>query len=638
MQALTEASVKPDPDLRPAAALAVGVVGHRGIGTTGEAAARVLETLAELFRTLADATRDAARSGQAFFADGPPALRLVCTMSNGADLLAAKAAVAGGAELVCVLPFAREIYRTDFSDAAAAGLADTLIGAAKSRLELPGTRDEGARAYERASDVILSNCDLLIAVWDGERASGRAGTGDAVEVGLANGLPILIVDPTKPGPVQLLLRGADEPLRVGASDLERQVLTRELAARVVSSSLLPPAGVTKRQGYLDLLDEPVGSFAWRPEYGLLLRLFSPAPSIAPPPPLAAEAIAEDTAPTDPALDARLARLDLTRERIEQLAARYGGLRRSSLVSSYFVLIIVACVSGFVGILFPALSEITIAIQLAAAGLVALDHALGRWHRWRARWMDYRSLAERLRVLRLLQPFGVARPSDRALPHRAKRSWPDWYITRHARMVGLPDAAIGAGELAAIARALADVELPAQIAYHRRTFRQLGVLERRLSSSSNIALSASILVAGGLLIARQWGEGPGGRDWAPVANLLLAILPAAMNAVQGIRSETDLIRLVERSATTAAALVRLRRSVLAPPLTYDRVARALTLASVLMADELTEWRMVNESRRSRHKRRQALRRVFWKRMLRLALPRAFWRLMVRLKLPSLEPGA
>lgn len=635
MQAATEAGVKPDPDFRPVATVAVGAVGHRSIGIAGEAAEQVLETLTELFRMLADAVRESARIGGPFFADAPPTLRLVGMMSNGADLLAGKAASAAGAEIVCVLPFALETYRADFPDAASARLADTLIATAKSRLELPGTREEGARAYERANDVILSNCDLLIAVWDGARASGRAGTGDVVEAALANGMTVLVVDPAQPRRVQLLVRGPDEPLRIGATDLERRALTRDLVARIVGSVLQPPVGITRRRGYLDFLAEPARSIAWRPEYGLLLRLLSPPRPVAPPKPLGV-ADPADMPPIDPLLEARLAKLDHVRERAGQLAARYGRLRRSSLVSSYFVLITVACVSGFVGILVPALSETTIAIQLAAAGLVALDHGVGRWRRWRERWMDYRSLAERLRVLRLLQPFGVARPSDRALPYRAKPSWTDWYITRTARMVGLPDIVIGPQELAATVRALADIEIPEQIAYHRSTFRQLGILERRLSSSSNVTLAASILAAGSLLIAKQWGAGE--RDWAPIASLLLAIFPAAMNAVQGIRSETDLIRLVERSATTAAALVRLRRSVLDPPLTYDRVARSLTLASVLMADELTEWRMVNESRRSRHKRRQALRRVFWKRVLRLALPRAFWRWMVRLKLPSLEPGA
>jgi hypothetical protein len=44
-----------------------------------------------------------------------------------------------------------------------------------------------------------------------------------------------------------------------------------------------------------------------------------------------------------------------------------------------------------------------------------------------------------------------------------------------------------------------------------------------------------------------------------------------------------------------------------PLTYDRVAVAANRTAEIMANELSEWRFVLESRRTRTKRRQGLAR-------------------------------
>jgi hypothetical protein len=86
-------------------------------------------------------------------------------------------------------------------------------------------------------------------------------------------------------------------------------------------------------------------------------------------------------------------------------------------------------------------------------------------------------------------------------------------------------------------------------------------------------------------------------------VLLAILPATMTSLNGLRVDADLGRLVERSAQTIALLFRVRRSILASPRDYDHVAANMQRLAAIMMTELEEWRFVIESRRARRAEHQ-----------------------------------
>lgn len=50
-------------------------------------------------------------------------------------------------------------------------------------------------SYLGASEHVLSMVELMMAVWDGQPADGRGGTGDDVERARALGLPVIVVWP-----------------------------------------------------------------------------------------------------------------------------------------------------------------------------------------------------------------------------------------------------------------------------------------------------------------------------------------------------------------------------------------------------------------------------------------------------------
>ena len=158
------------------------------------------------------------------------ALRVVSPLAAGADQIVAEAAVSRGFELDVVLPFAEADYRRDFDlidDAALRALAiarfDTLLDKAEGRvLVLDGERHTEAdkevaalapnepqsdslrakfgdrvNAYEATGRIVVRNCDLQIAIWDGLPGKGRGGTADIVRYCAQYGGPVWLISPTK---------------------------------------------------------------------------------------------------------------------------------------------------------------------------------------------------------------------------------------------------------------------------------------------------------------------------------------------------------------------------------------------------------------------------------------------------------
>ena len=518
--------------------------------------------------------------------------------AEGADLLGAQAAQAAGSAIVCVSPFPLDEYQRDFSSPAAVAALRSLFESANAHLTLPGERTEGARSYERANEIILANIDLLVAIWDGQRASGRAGTGDVVQSAIFRRIPVIVIAPDEPSQPTLLTAPDEEELANPiALDLARKPLN---LAGLVSQILSPPQGRRARQSLIDLLEEKNDYRSIRFEYPLLLKVFGVGGIVK----TGTEARATLEAQSTPAMAslpwhlAPQSQLLGDLGRIDSLANHYGRLYRSSTASEFLLTILAALFSAVAFVLFPFIAGVSVIVQVLVNGLVLLDSTTRTTQRWQERWLDYRVIAERLRCLRFLHPLGFGFPADAAPFRRYRESWVEWYLRRYARALDPPHGTIGAGEVARLANQLAESEIPEQLKYHRATFRQVGLLDRRLSAAARVALASAIVVAGLYGISAYYFGGVAHVSWKPVAIVLFFVLPAMAAAFNGIRAAADLVRLTERSAAMAAALARLRRVILSTPMNYDRLEVAAIRVAKIMGDELGEWRFVLESRRVR----------------------------------------
>lgn len=166
--------------------LRVGITGHIGLdpARTGE---------------LADGIAAAAAFIEAMYPDRN--LTVFSPLAVGADRLVARHLLnREGASLTAVLPLPAEDYIDDFgssddhrADYAGAELRREfrhwLAARAEEIIEMPPAATRNA-AYEQAGLYIAVNCDVLVAVWDGEPAQGQGGTGMVVAKALEKNKPV----------------------------------------------------------------------------------------------------------------------------------------------------------------------------------------------------------------------------------------------------------------------------------------------------------------------------------------------------------------------------------------------------------------------------------------------------------------
>jgi hypothetical protein len=172
----------------------IGVTGHRILMETGKVAEGIEEALAMIQ-----------------YAYGEQPLAVLSSLAEGADRLVVEAALKKpDSSLVAIIPFNMEDYITDFGEIGSPSRTefDLLLNKASEVVGLPGAaaRDEG---YAQGGDYAVDNCDVLIAVWDGQEAQGRGGTGEMVARARSQGKPVLIVRAGNRRP------GTQEPTTLG---------------------------------------------------------------------------------------------------------------------------------------------------------------------------------------------------------------------------------------------------------------------------------------------------------------------------------------------------------------------------------------------------------------------------------------
>lgn len=115
---------------------------------------------------------------------------IVSPLAEGADRIVAKYAIENfKAKLIAPIPFKIEEYKKDFNDKSKKEF-DEILGQVKP-IELssfenkdkyePIYDDKRNNLYRKCGEYVVDNCDILIAIWDGQEAKGIGGTAQIVE-------------------------------------------------------------------------------------------------------------------------------------------------------------------------------------------------------------------------------------------------------------------------------------------------------------------------------------------------------------------------------------------------------------------------------------------------------------------------
>lgn len=149
----------------------VGVTGHQALPPA--AAALVRARLLDVFPSADD-------------------VLVICSLAVGADTLVAEQMLHSGAQLRVIVPC--DGYEATFKDDASLRQYKSLLAEASS-VELLPFSAPSERAFLAAGRKVADECDLLLAVWDGQPARGLGGTADVVNHARSSGKEVEVVWP-----------------------------------------------------------------------------------------------------------------------------------------------------------------------------------------------------------------------------------------------------------------------------------------------------------------------------------------------------------------------------------------------------------------------------------------------------------
>jgi hypothetical protein len=156
--------------------LVVAVTGHRDL--LAEEIPAIRETVRDFLAGLKER-------------HGDRALRVMTALAEGADRLVAEEAMSLGIELIVLLPMPVAVYARDFEAEGSAAEFDSLLRQAAEVYELPlpegvaqdelsRSAEARARQYAQLGIFLCAHCHILLALWDGKPSSELGGTGQIV--------------------------------------------------------------------------------------------------------------------------------------------------------------------------------------------------------------------------------------------------------------------------------------------------------------------------------------------------------------------------------------------------------------------------------------------------------------------------
>ncbi|MGZ3266840.1 MAG: hypothetical protein ACXU7X_01345 [Croceibacterium sp.] len=558
------------PAPHPALGYSIGIVGHRRdrIEDVEAVSNRIRETIATVEGSLAQS------GASGLYPAGRKPLRLVSALAEGADRLAASVALEAGVKLEVVLPFVASEYRKDFADEASREEFDRLLGRAATVMVLDGNADDRTRAYEAAGLVLLSNCDLLVAVWDGGPGRGRGGTREVIGEAARRWIPIVVIDPA----------GAAAKVRSAGSGAGPQRLddVPELPLGALSDLIVAEVGFD---------DGPEAAALWFREaepprepiihgaYPLLLKLAGVGPKRRPRTARKADSPAEPVADPTSLRDA-FAWWD-------QVAIQAAQAFRSAVIVN-FSLAALAVVLAATSLLVGQAKWIFVLAEVITILLLTANTAGAGRRRWQERWLESREVAELLRVCSMLRQVGIGR----GIVDPGQGGMLGWYAGAYARSgtlehVDLSDAAVAGAPLVD--------EVRGQAEWNAATSRRMHLAARRIERFGEVLFAAVLVAAVGWLVLYFFVP----QTAFALRYVLTAItagFPALATASYGIRIILDFEGIAQRTGRIGSGLDALlvRWATEAP--SAARLQEFARNAADIMLGDIAAWRLLTEGRR------------------------------------------
>ncbi len=483
-------SIRGAPEGIPAIPLLVGVVGHRDL--VPDEIPFIRGAASALLRALRDAQPDVP-------------IKLLSAQAEGADLVVAEVALQLGIGIIALLPFAEAQCRSELTGDAARTAFDRTMEIAEKLSLAPGPgmhsglahqlAEQRDRQFERAGELIAQHCSLLIAVWDGVETEHRAGT--ARTVARRRGRDGNAAAARAHAPLEGLFASADNDLMYEIRCSRLGIGGERTGAG--AASVIGFVGGEKAFGGIDRGIPPLlaTQLARTAEFNRDAREFGTSIAAQGRPLLAG---------SDPAVADPLSFLSSLFRTSDWLALHFARCFRRALalrfglwaLMAYLLLAFKHAPDGVRGLVIIA----AVLLVFALGWLLAFA---ARRRSWDRRYLDYRALAEGLRVDFYWELSGVRARFDYAFAHEGflhKQDAQIEWMRAAMRCVNLqcamfPRTTVSNGFEQAIAAWLGDPGIArgsGQLLYYRQ---RTAALERRLRVAKQIS---RLMLTSGLALA------------------------------------------------------------------------------------------------------------------------------------------
>ncbi len=598
---------------KPVFALSVGVVGHRPdrLPKDKDAYDRIEAEVSRVLKEISREARVVCDRYAEFFTSGSQSrldLSLVTALAEGADTIAAKAIVPGAYVIDTVLPFEQTNYANDFKGKALTDF-ENLYKSARSKLVLPGVRDlpprnddpAAKKAYEAAGLTVISNCDIVLTVWDGGESGGQGGTTDMLMAAGGLGVPIIHIDANGKNQTLLKWSGLDRfPVQADKLDGLPAKPFDDGLPHVMDELVRPPDTEAECKGLRRHLKEKFKSLHLYLAFPLLMLFtFVRLPAASHWRPESLKALSDKFFDLLSPLGGErtlLACIVTAHSWADAIGLHFAQVFRSAFVVNFF-LAAFAVAMALLSLLTP--EEWPIKVEIGLIFIVAVNTGLGQWNYWHNRWIEPREVAERLRVASMLWILGV-RP--RAFSGE-EPAWTGWYARAMVRAQTQRTCCFDRPTIDNARAAIVNI-LHDQCGYHTSNARRMKRLERHLEWTGFLLFGLTVLVAIDHLFFHEALLGcllatiSGHADHAftnRLAILLSAVLPTFATATYGIRVIGDFEGIARRSERSHESLKNYIAALRQDPPDLDVLRRRVRAAGEAMLGDLSSWRLAADSR-------------------------------------------
>jgi hypothetical protein len=366
-------------------------------------------------------------------------LTLLCSLAEGADRLGARVALRLGVSLVVPLPLPPEQYERDFARPGSRAEFASLLERAQDAFCVdvpPGCPRE--HAYARAAAYVAQRSQLVVALWDGRPPAGQAGTASLVHFALEG-----------------VAEGYGEP-KSPLDAAERRPVVHIVTPRPESAAAAGP-GAMRWLYPDDYGDAAAAAKAFDEMWTRVDELNRDAAALSRP--------AADSGLLD---DAEVGALPLRLRGAHRCYAAADALsihfqRRTRRTLGWLLVLAFVAAAALQG--DPLAREAAFSLNGLYVGALAAAYAVWLWarrRRYQTKYLDYRALAEGLRVQLFWRLAGIP---DAAADHylRKQRGELDW-IRRAMRGCDLGPAGASATPAIAPLRVVLDRWVRPQRAY------------------------------------------------------------------------------------------------------------------------------------------------------------------------------